>query len=935
MAPRDARITDRTRSMFRAILAEICIADTDDAILLQEVVMFFKLTRSHRIKLGRLGDFADCPVIIDDDDNEIRDTTTNIVCPVQLYSSSPPSPPSPTSVHSSSSSPLSLRGSPASSPPPPSMLSPRMSLRGASDVAVKVAAMVRHRAPGNVLTVPIYTGMDGPNKRKRKRKSVEDVNMDNPVGGNQQSVENIAQTSHPESLCADAEEATVLEGELPAATAPDAKDVSKEADLKCQITKSLEGGMPDILRPEDAIDVMTSVLLTAARIRIQVGKFGFEELVTQPFEVATGKIAKTGAGCAGIGLQKTWEEAFYWNIIKRHAATLESMPITRGPHNGFTPQEKVATAKFIDMVGVGTSDENQRRCRLWWKDLSDMQNAGVVCTLLYRNAKLNKYCKTLPERKHSSQQLIDTIVSWEKVYSSHIKQVELRALDRARGNYTGRLDLRHESVAGVLSIPDSSWDNGSDMWSYLALKAQSELVTDPGKELYMPNILLQSPFARMPKAVLTLIAAMPSIHVVNQEKLMTIPVWPSSVYSALVIVFQTRTVRSRDPDTTCLPSDKKAIDLIQSSRTVRSRDPDTTCLPSGEKAIDMTKSVFSQPDTVHRNLAGSLVTLLEFTEDLVVFRVFVFIRGEQNDRKSYLRGTRFFPLHQGEQGCATIFLPCFCVALFPSTLNPSRPSIYWLRHAESYELRRLGLLRLSLGVSASPQPAHNTRKNILLAPSLASPGLELARIGFEREKFCIAVTASATRFDVVGTLDSCVAFHQPLPLPSCLEFFSPSVPFLKSLVHNAHRVSNPAQRSSCDVLWTPDVIVNVVYRGVMIAVIAALVWQRYRRPGRIIDASTTGSNPQPQTKPNKTDTTAGEAADTQHTHVEDGGKANIKAEGAAHPKHTGLENRDKVHTKAEISVNTRHTGLEKGSKLDVIATAADVMNSFGEAAITL
>jgi hypothetical protein len=111
---------------------------------------------------------------------------------------------------------------------------------------------------------------------------------------------------------------------------------------------------------------------------------------------------------------------------------------------------------------------------------------------------------------------------------------------------------------------------------------------------------------------------------------------------------------------------------------------------------------------------------------------------------------------------------------------------------------------------------------------------------------------------------------KPLPLPSCLEFFSPSVLFLKSLVHNAHRVSNPVQRSSleqsikrsscrfpshygtlyqptlsssmssippprCDVLWTPDVIVNVVYRGVMIAVIAALVWERYRRPGLIVD----------------------------------------------------------------------------------------------------
>jgi hypothetical protein len=43
-ASRAARITDRTRSMFRAILAENNIADTDDAILEQEMVMFFILS---------------------------------------------------------------------------------------------------------------------------------------------------------------------------------------------------------------------------------------------------------------------------------------------------------------------------------------------------------------------------------------------------------------------------------------------------------------------------------------------------------------------------------------------------------------------------------------------------------------------------------------------------------------------------------------------------------------------------------------------------------------------------------------------------------------------------------------------------------------------------------------------------------------------------
>jgi hypothetical protein len=39
-----ALITDYTRCMFRAILAENGVANTDNAILEQEVVMFFKLS---------------------------------------------------------------------------------------------------------------------------------------------------------------------------------------------------------------------------------------------------------------------------------------------------------------------------------------------------------------------------------------------------------------------------------------------------------------------------------------------------------------------------------------------------------------------------------------------------------------------------------------------------------------------------------------------------------------------------------------------------------------------------------------------------------------------------------------------------------------------------------------------------------------------------
>jgi hypothetical protein len=43
-ASQAAQIADCTQSMFRAILAENGIADTDNTILEQEVVMFFKLS---------------------------------------------------------------------------------------------------------------------------------------------------------------------------------------------------------------------------------------------------------------------------------------------------------------------------------------------------------------------------------------------------------------------------------------------------------------------------------------------------------------------------------------------------------------------------------------------------------------------------------------------------------------------------------------------------------------------------------------------------------------------------------------------------------------------------------------------------------------------------------------------------------------------------
>jgi hypothetical protein len=352
--------------------------------------------------------------------------------------------------------------------------------------------------------------MDGPNKRKRKRRSSEAQSEDSrckspsvvpsieglgPAGAvdeSRQPVEILAQGSLSQSPAMAVDGRAAPEDGSPATSTLDVTDALDVPGPISQTAHFLEGRLLEILRSEDAVDIMTAVLLKVAKIRVQVGRFGLQNitigtttdtaeirkyteqnLAALPFKIATEKITKTGAGCVGIGLQKAWEEAFYWDIIKRHAETIDIMSLpaterpaagTRGPDGGTTQLEKAAAAEFIALVGLGTSDENQRKCRLWWMDLWEMKNAGVVTILLYRDAKFNKYCKSFPRRKHSPRELIDTIVSWENVYSGYIRQIELRAFEQAKGNFSGRLDLLHASVAEILSIPESAWDNGSNTW---------------------------------------------------------------------------------------------------------------------------------------------------------------------------------------------------------------------------------------------------------------------------------------------------------------------------------------------------------------------------------------------------------------------------------------------------------------------------------------
>jgi len=103
--------------------------------------------------------------------------------------------------------------------------------------------------------------------------------------------------------------------------------------------------------------------------------------------------------------------SFLLRIFQRYAATLSSMPTVRGPHDGFTLQKKVATSHFINTLGGRTSDENQKKCRLRRRDISDMKNAGALYTVPYRDTNFNQYYKKFTRSKHSSQHLKDTILS--------------------------------------------------------------------------------------------------------------------------------------------------------------------------------------------------------------------------------------------------------------------------------------------------------------------------------------------------------------------------------------------------------------------------------------------------------------------------------------------------------------------------------------------
>lgn len=93
------------------------------------------------------------------------------------------------------------------------------------------------------------------------------------------------------------------------------------------------------------------------------------QIANKDYEAASKDIAQTNAFFAAESIQKGNNENLYWQMILKGIEQLDlaSLPSAKGPSDGLSMAEKIATYKFMDKAGLGTSASNQRQCRWFWK----------------------------------------------------------------------------------------------------------------------------------------------------------------------------------------------------------------------------------------------------------------------------------------------------------------------------------------------------------------------------------------------------------------------------------------------------------------------------------------------------------------------------------------------------------------------------------------
>ncbi|KAJ6105284.1 hypothetical protein N7523_010094 [Penicillium sp. IBT 18751x] len=208
-----------------------------------------------------------------------------------------------------------------------------------------------------------------------------------------------------------------------------------------------------------------------------------DEIAEYDYEQAVGIIQRDNALAVGKGLQNRYNETIFWKVILKGAALIDhtKLPSAKGPADGFTVAEKAATKKFMEDAGYGLSAQNQRHCRIFWKNLFKMREVGIEKSLYYRTKEFDSYCKGYP--KTSEICLVDAILKWETKYRPLIEQLETRALRLGKGDYARLCDLENPQVAQRLKVRESSWNNARNDWAFPreeeSFKARSPLVFSP------------------------------------------------------------------------------------------------------------------------------------------------------------------------------------------------------------------------------------------------------------------------------------------------------------------------------------------------------------------------------------------------------------------------------------------------------------------------
>lgn len=131
----------------------------------------------------------------------------------------------------------------------------------------------------------------------------------------------------------------------------------------------------------------------------------------------------------------------------------------------------------MEEAGYGTSTENQRQYRNFWKSLSEMRKAGVDKILFYRTKDFDSYCKGYP--KNTEVSLLDTVLSWEWVYGPQIELLENRVIGMSEGDFAGRAFLNQPHVAERLEVQRSVWNNADNEWFSRDEEAAYKLATEP------------------------------------------------------------------------------------------------------------------------------------------------------------------------------------------------------------------------------------------------------------------------------------------------------------------------------------------------------------------------------------------------------------------------------------------------------------------------